>query len=519
MPVWQNAPEEGDHSVAPHDGRRGLLRNRRIILASNRGPVDYQQGAQGLTAKRGAGGVVSALAALCNHTRVTWISAAMTEADRLAAAQHDRKRPSFLPSTLDHRFVVVDEGIFQRHYSEFSNPILWFVQHYLWNAAYGPRIDAAARTAWSDGYLPVNRAFASTLAPLARASAGERPPFVLLHDYQLYLTPHFLRQRVPEAVLSFFVHIPWPASGYWQLLPRDMRQPIIESLCQVDVLGFQTRRFVRNFLTSCEDFLEDAEVDYLNSTVRWRGRISHIRTYPISVDVEQLREVATSAVCARYVEKLRPHLGQQTIVRVDRLEPSKNIYRGFEAFRALLTRRPDLIGRVKFLAFLIPSRSAIPEYQRYRERVFGLIAAINAQFGTPGWAPIEVFYENDFIQAIAAMRLADVVLVNPVIDGMNLVAKEAVVVNERHGVLVLSESAGAHDQLGESALSIAPGDVEGTATAIEAALTMSLPERYARLRALRSAVESQDLSWWVDTQLADLDALTPRGATSPFAIA
>jgi trehalose 6-phosphate synthase len=512
-------PEGGDHLSTPRGSRRALLDNRKVILASNRGPVDYALIDGNLVPRRGAGGVVTALAALSSYTDVTWVSAAMSRGDRLAARDAELPRPAFLPPSLNHRFVVVDEEAFQLHYNAFSNPLLWFIHHYLFDTAYGPHIDDDVRSAWLDGYVPVNRAFANTLAPLAQREPDEKPPFVMLHDYQLYLVSRYLRRRVPDALLSMFVHIPWPASGYWNLLPRGMRLAIVQSLVRVDVLGFQTRRFARNFLDTCDDNLADADVDYDALTVTFQGRTTHVKVYPISVDVDHLRGLVGSSPCTGYQSKIEALRGPITIVRVDRVEPSKNLVRGFEAYRSLLERRPDLRGVVKFLAFLVPSRTSIPEYQRYRDCTFALIKEINDAFGTAVWKPIETFYENNYLQALAAMRTADVLLVNPVADGMNLVAKEAVVVNERNAVLILSEGAGAHDQLGAYAVSVSPGDVAGTSRALERAIEMPLAERIVRLAALRRSVESEDLGWWVDRQLFDLAALAdhPELARIPLA--
>ena len=516
MPSHSRNPEDVDHLPTPEGARRALLENRKVILASNRGPVDYAIVDGSLVPKRGSGGVVSALAALSQYTEVTWVSAAMTRGDRLAAREIKLPRPPFWPETLNHRFVLADEEAFRLHYNQFSNPLLWYIHHYLFDTAYGTHIDDDIRSAWLDGYVPVNRAFANVLAPLARPEPGEKQPFVMLHDYQLYLVPRYLRTRVPDALMSLFVHIPWPASGYWHLLPRGMRVSIIESLSRVDILGFQTRRFARNFLNTCEDNLAEAEVDHQAMTLTYQGRTTQVKVYPISVDAVHLRVLADRPVCARYRERLEALRGTVTIVRVDRLEPSKNLLRGFEAYRLLLERRPDLRGVVKFLAFLVPSRTSIPEYQRYRERTFGLIDEINETFGTADWTPIETFYENNYSQALTAMRMADVFLVNPVADGMNLVAKEAVVLNERSAALILSEGAGAHDQLGDFAISVSPSDVVGTSQALEDAIEMPLAERMVRLAAMRRSVESEDLGWWVDRQISDLASLAERSELAPI---
>lgn len=202
--------------------------------------------------------------------------------------------------------------------------------------------------------------------------------------------------------------------------------------------------------------------------------------------------------------ELRPRLGKQTIVRVDRMDPSKNIALGFRAFGRLLERRPDMVGNVRFLAFLVPSREAIPEYRRYAREVWREIEQVNSRFCRGDWKPVEVFYQDNRVQAVAGMALADVVLVNPVADGMNLVAKEAPLVSERDSVLVLSKNCGAYGQLAHGAVGIEPTDVEATASALERALEMPAPERLRRTTVLRAVIDAEDLAWWVRSQLTDL---------------
>jgi len=196
------------------------------------------------------------------------------------------------------------------------------------------------------------------------------------------------------------------------------------------------------------------------------------------------------------------------IVRVDRLEPSKNILRGFMAYETLLQRNPRMRGRISFLAFLVPSRTGLREYGDYGRKVQNAVDRINARFGQSGWRPVQLFYENDYAQAMAGLSIADVILVNPLIDGMNLVAKEAVIVSGRDAVLVLSETAGAFDQMADGALAVAPADVLGTADALATALAMPVEERRRRLAQLRRGVEQEDISWWLRRQLEDLHELT-----------
>ncbi len=336
----------------------------------------------------------------------------------------------------------------------------------------------------------------------------------MLHDYHLYLAPSFIRQRRPGAVVSHFTHIPWPPSSLWQVITPRIRTAIVEGLSAADVVGFQTERYAHNFLRAVESFLPGARVDHRTRRVlRADGHVAHVRHYPISLDVEATRRVAASARARRRGEQLRAGAGDQVIVRVDRLEPSKNILRGFAAFELLLQRNPRLRGRVTMLAFLVPSRTGLREYGDYGRKVQAAVERINARYGRAGYRHVQLFYENDYPQAIAGLSIADVVLVNPLIDGMNLVAKEAALVSQRDAVLVLSETAGAYDQMAEHVLPVAPADVAGTADALAVALAMPARERARRIAGLRDGVERQDIGWWLRSQLEDMARIAARRST------
>ncbi|MBI4300551.1 MAG: trehalose-6-phosphate synthase, partial [Chloroflexi bacterium] len=284
------------------------------------------------------------------------------------------------------------------------------------------------------------------------------------------------------------------------------------SLCANDIVGLQTYRDARNFLHTCEAFFPNADVDYRQRAVTMNGHRTLVRPYPISVEVGELRRMMVSGRVREYEAKLRPLLGEHTIVRVDRAEPSKNVLRGFMAFDLLLERHPELADKLRFLVFLVPSRTHIRQYQRYMEDINRLVERINAKYSTEGSPIIRVFYENNYPQAIAGMKLYDVLLVNAVIDGMNLVAKEGPIVNGKDGVLVLSESVGAYEQLAEGALAVSPADIDGTAKALYEALTMPAEERKRRAAILREIIEQNDLPAWVCQQMGDLDALTEASA-------
>ena len=481
-----------------------LLAERRLILVSNRGPVEYRVAQNGeLQLNRGTGGVVTALRAISKYVEVTWIASTMGEGDRLAASSQVGRFQVALPGQrLYLRLVTSPRNVYHKYYNLFCNPLLWFLQHYMWNSPYTPNVDAKVYDAWDNGYVAVNRSFAD--AVIAEAAHDRTPPFVMIHDYQLYLVDGYLRQQMPNAILQHFIHIPWPASSYWQLFPDSMRRAILESLCAADIVGLQTNRDVHYFLHSCQMFLDGAKVDYESRTVVHRGRKTRIASYPVSVDLAALHRVVRSPRVQEYEEKLRPYLGEQTIVRVDRAEPSKNITRGLKAFDMLLERYPHLAKRVKLICFVVPSRSGIKQYERYTQEIFDSVEAINARHGTEGWQPVKLFFENNYAQSMAGMRLYDVLLVNPVIDGMNLVAKEGPVVNARNGVLVLSESAGAYEQLKENVISVAPADLEGTTQALYEALNMNPTERRRRAEALRKTIEEEDITNWIYHQFRDL---------------
>jgi trehalose 6-phosphate synthase len=476
-----------------------LLAGRQLFIASNRGPVHHRMRDGQIEAVPATGGLVTALSSFTSLLPVTWISTAASPADRLI--ERDSVQAPAKSGSPRLRFVPVSEDALRWFYQRFANPILWFLQHNLWDRLSRPNLPETIDNGWKLGYQPVNVAHARTIA---QEMAQSRRPVVLIQDYHLYLVPALLRKTTPRALIHHFTHIPWPAPGYWQPLPPAMRRQLCEGLLGADVAGFQTEESARNFLRCCERFVPGARVDSDRSIVTFGGHRTLVQDYPISVDTEDIRQLARDPRTLRFKERLTPRAGEKLIVRVDRLDPSKNIAAGFRAFGQMLERRPDLVGRVRFLAFLVPSRESIPEYHSYAEEVRREVDQVNARFGRDGWKPIEVFHEENRPQAMAGMAIADVLLVNPLADGMNLVAKEGPLVNERDGVLVLSQSCGAHVQLGRAALSIPPRDEEATARALERALEMPHPERRFRLAALRETIEAEDLRWWATRQISDL---------------
>jgi trehalose 6-phosphate synthase len=400
---------------------------------------------------------------------------------------------------------------FEMYYSVISNPLLWFLQHYLWNLGNEPVIDDRIHQAWTDGYVEVNRQMCAKVVELARAGSG--PPLVMVHDYQLYLLPRMLRGEIPEAVVQFFLHVPWPTPQYWKVLPKEMRDAILEGLLGCDVAGFQSSLDVRNFLLTCEENL-GLEVDERERAVIAGGRIVYARHYPISVDVEATLRLAASQGVKRQEAELATWRPQSLIARIDRTDPSKNIVRGFIAYEKLLRTHRELHGQVQFWAFLQPSRQDVAAYSRYLRQIRQAAARINNDFGGADWQPIRLEIAESERKAIAALKNFDVLLVTPVYDGLNLVAKEGALVNAKDGVIVLSENAGAHEELRGHVLSINPFDVEATADAIHTALTMDLEARQKLNEGARSVVRTNDIARWIADQVQDLRDLTRLPALS-----
>jgi trehalose 6-phosphate synthase len=488
-----------------------LVNGRRsLIVVSNRGPVSYGRDASGnRVARRGGGGLVTALRSLVSHHDVTWIASAMSDEDRVVARESGGEAVEETArdgSPYRLRLVEHGEAAYDWYYNVVANPVLWFLQHYLWNLAYQPNLDQGLHHAWTEGYVPVNRAFAAAVS----AELEMQPDAtVFFHDYHLYLAPRFVRDEHPEAALAHFVHIPWPQSDYWHVLDEPIRIAIHQGLLANDVIGFHTERWKLNFLRTAGDIVA-ADCDLDEDCARYGGHRSLVTSHPISVDPHEFDELATSdAVLAaeREIEARRP---EKLVLRVDRTDPSKNVVRGFRAFEHFLEVHPEERGRVGMLALLDPSRQDIPEYSEYMGAIQRTARQVNDRFQRDGWIPIDLQIRDDFAQTVAAYKQFDVLLVNAIYDGLNLVSKEAPLVNGRDGVLILSENAGAHEELGEWALSVNPFDVAGQAEAIHRALELPLGERRRRLEAIRAHVRANDLTAWIEAQLADFDRGTER---------
>jgi trehalose 6-phosphate synthase len=487
--------------------------NEPLILVSHRGPVEFRTDDDGrrVTA-RGGGGLVTALSGLAvNRDDVVWVAAAISDEDIKVAGE--RGDESFSAKRDEGRFQVRlvdnDPDAHHRFYAIIANPILWFIQHYLWDLSNAPDIGNHEKDAFTRGYVAVNERFADAVATEVDRHGGRA--VVMTHDYHFYLLPAMVRERCPGVLLHHFVHIPWPQPDAWRVLPTDIRTALLEGFLGNDLIAFHTERSARNFLLTCQELL-DLEVDFSAMCVFHDGRRITVRWYPISIETADFERLASAPEVQELQEQLLTRRREHLIVRVDRTDLSKNILRGFKAYDVLLQEHPELKENVTFLAHLQPSRQDVPEYVEYIEKIRSLVGEVNLKHGTTDWQPIDLQLHDDINQAIAAYKQFDVLLVNSIYDGMNLVAKEGLLVNECDGVLVLSENTGVYDELGAFAVAVNPFDIDEQAKALYEALTMPRAERRARLEQCVAVVRENDLGKWLDRQLADIEALSRPSA-------
>jgi trehalose 6-phosphate synthase len=473
-----------------------------IIIASNRGPFSFERLDDGsFQTRRGAGGLVTALSALAQQHEVLWVAAALSEDDRAWAVEQGSE--PVMVEGIRLRLLVPDPDAYEQYYNQIANPLLWFIQHQLWDTPRSPSIDGDTWNAWHHGYQAINRQFAETICECV--AGAERPLLILPQDYHLYTVVGLLRERLGEKVqIQPFCHIPWPGPDAWRILPAAMRDSILSSLLAADRVGFQTDKDAFNFVHSCRFYLPDAHAPDESHRVRYRGREVIARAYPISVDSANLNALLADPETTELREALEQQLGgARMILRSDRVEPSKNILRSLQAFRLLLERYPEHLGNVQMLTLLAPSRMEVGEYQTYLKEITAEGALINADFSDGRWEPVRIIVGSNYLRVLAAMQLYDVLMVTPLADGMNLVAKEGPVVNQHHGVLVLSEYAGAYYELGEHALTVSPFDIHSTAETLHRALHMPETERRQRAEGLRRQIRQADIRRWFENQVED----------------
>jgi trehalose 6-phosphate synthase len=481
--------------------------NGQVLVASNRGPVSFTLDADGtLSARRGGGGLVSGLSSVAAEAEVLWICAALSDADRAAA----RRAPGGRLDLDGHatgaavRMLDIPDGTFHRAYNAVANATLWFVHHLLFDTPNRPQFGLAFQREW-ESYRAYNAAFAAALAKGAGDTGGQGPVRAMVQDYHLSLVPRMLKDEREDIRIAHFSHTPWAPPDYYRMLPDDVGREILEGILGADHAGFLCQRWADAFLDCCAAFL-GASVDPAAQRVTYRGHVTDVAVHPLGVDAASLRDRADAPDVEAHITALTEATnGRRLIVRIDRTELSKNIVRGLAAYRELLVTRPEWLGRVVHLAFAYPSRYDLPEYREYTASVQRVAREIEDEFGTEEWNPLIFQVNDDYPRSLAAARLADVLLVNPIRDGMNLVAKEGPILSARGCALVLSREAGAAAELGQDALLVNPYDITGTAQALHEALSMPHAERERRCAALANAASALPPQKWFADQL---DALT-----------
>ncbi|MBT2235615.1 trehalose-6-phosphate synthase [Nonomuraea sp. NEAU-A123] len=467
-----------------------------VLVASNRGPVSFTVSDDGvLTMKRGGGGLVSGLSGVMKDDGVLWICAALSDGDRGAVRQAPGGRLDQAGyDTGALRMLDIPPATFHRAYNAVANSTLWFVNHLLYDIPNAPLFGTKFQREW-ESYRDYNGAFALALAEEAGHEAR-----VMVQDYHLTLTPAMLRAERPDLRIAHFSHTPWAPPEYFSLLPDEVAREVLEGILGADHAGFLTGRWAGAFMDCCRALL-GAEVDLTGRTVTHEGRTTHIGVHGLGVDGVALWERAHEPDVESNMAALREQVGdRRLIVRIDRTELSKNIVRGLVAYREFLLAHPEWHGRVVHLAFAYPSRHDLPQYREYTASVQRCAQEIEDEFGTEDWEPLILNVNDDYPRSLAAYRLADVLLVNPIRDGMNLVAKEGPVLSPR-ATLVLSREAGAAAELGAHALMVNPYDVTGTAIALHDALVMPEEERMRRRELLEAAATALPPQKWFAAQL------------------
>ena len=488
-----------DSAQSQRSTPRASERGASVLLASNRGPVSFGIGEDGeLTARRGGGGLVSGLSSIeAKPGEVVWVCAALGAGDRAAVQRSPGgrlDRSGLFAQGAAVRMLDIDPGVFNDAYNAVANSTLWFVQHMLYATPTSPAFGTAFAREW-ESFRAYNRAFAEALAE--EAAPGAR---VLIQDYHLCLAPALLRELRPDLRIGHFSHTPWAPPDYFRLLPDAVAAELLEGMLGADRTCFLTRRWAEAFADCCAAVLGR------------RPEPERLGVHALGVDAPSLIERAAQPDVARREKELRAAVGEgrQVLVRVDRTELSKNIVRGLEAYAQLLRTHPEWRGRVTHIAFAYPSRTDLAEYREYTAAVQRLAKEIGDEFGSaelPGWRPLIVHVEDDFARSLAAYRMADVAVVNPIRDGMNLVAKEIPIIAEAAGgccALVLSREAGAFAELGDAAFPVNPYDVTATAEAMHAALSQSPEERAERCARLARQGGALPPQQWFSGQLEAL---------------
>ncbi|MCG5051934.1 MAG: bifunctional alpha,alpha-trehalose-phosphate synthase (UDP-forming)/trehalose-phosphatase [Myxococcales bacterium] len=458
----------------------------RVLIVSNRLPISVSKREEGIEVSRSTGGLATGLSGVHEASGGRWIGWPGVADDALSDADRQQLGPRF--EELRVVPVPLAEAEIHRYYEDFCNGILWPLFHYLMGKL-------PLEFDGFDLYETVNQRFADAI--VANHQPGD---VVWVHDYHLMLVPQMVRERLPDATIGYFLHIPFPSSEVFRTLP--FRERLLEGLLGADLVGFHTAAYARHFTSSALRVL-GATSDV--TSLQWGHRQVHTGVFPMGIDVEGYRNASAKPEVNARAEELRARDGNKLVFGLDRLDYTKGIPRRLLAFERLLQRHPELHGKVQLVQCGTASRTNVEAYQEFRSQVEGLVGRILGTYATPDWVPVNYILRGlPFEENLALYKAADVMLVTPIRDGMNLVAKEFVAArDDEDGVLVLSEFAGASSDLPE-ALSINPYDVEGTAEVLYRALTMPKDDRHTRMVGLRKRVLGASVQAWADRFVSTL---------------
>jgi trehalose 6-phosphate synthase len=457
-----------------------------LVVVSDRGPVQFEKQDGELVLARRKGSLTAWLDGVARSVRadVTWVAPSTAPSDGHAT---ELGLLDELSGVLGYRYqaVVVDERDYYRYYDDTGVKLIWTVWHDI-------EEDVPVQLLPLAGYQRVNRALADRVATVAPVGAT-----VAVQDYQVLTAPALIRRRRDDLRIVHFSHTPFPSAAALDALPPAVVRELVLGMLGADLLGFQSPLWARRFLDSCARL--ELPVDHDRGWVGHDGRRVWVRCYPVLVDTAALEARASAPDVTRWANQIRAEDLRRMITRVDRLDPAKNVVRGFEAYALLLRRRPALADEIRFVACLVPSRARLTEYRHYADRMWRLVRELNDEFPNS----VTVHYGDDHDRALGALRVHDVLLVNPVADGMNLVAQEGAVLNP-DAATVLSTGAGCAHLLDGAVPLTEPKSVQATATALAEALALPVDQRRERARRMRAALGATD---WIGHQLADVDAV------------
>ncbi len=483
-----------------------FLENKNLIVASNRGPIEFYRGSdEKIEMKTGAGGMIPTLLPIIEKTKGTWVASAMNDVDIEMAEKYSQNRisvpennPKFYVSLIIHDLKTYNE-----FYNMINNPLIWFIHHYMWNLPSTPKIDQDVHNAWKS-YENVNQKFAEKI--IDEINSCEKEPLLMLHDIHLELCPTYIRKQFENIFLYQFIHIPWPQPDYFEIFPNYIQKAMIEGLLSNDLIGFHIKKYVKNFLMTSESYAD--HVDWDNNIIHYNGRKIYVRNYPISVDDKKLQKFSMSEEVLKYEEYVKKIKGNNFLFyRTERTDPSKNIIRGFEAYDTFLEKYPEFQGKVTFFITGVATRENVKEYQDYKVKVNQIINDINKKYSKNDWKPIVPHFDAEYSLVTAAFKNYDCLLVNSIHDGMNIVPKEGSIVNENNGILILSETTGAYNELKDYSININAFDTKNTVDAMYKAVRMDHEERKKRLSGLKKIISNYNVYSWMSGQFRDIQKL------------